>query len=151
RCQLHKVGWRAELYSRDLKAITSTFLELIDSVRTMPQDFILDGEIVAMRGESVLPFADLQKRLGRRQDDLSMRETVPIRYVAFDLLWRNGQSYLERPLRERREALQELSLPATIQLARITAANSAAEIDTAFDAARNRNNEGLMVKDPGSL
>jgi DNA ligase-1 len=150
RCQLHKVGERVTLYSRDLKEITSTFLELVDSVRKAEADFILDGEIVAMRGDAILPFAELQKRLGRRQDDLFMRETVPIRYVAFDLLWRNGQSCLELPLRERREALQTLPLPATIQLARITQAASAAEIDAAFEAARGRDNEGLMVKDPRS-
>jgi DNA ligase-1 len=57
RCQLHKVGGRVALYSRDLKEITSTFLELADSVRGLSEDFILDGEIVAMRGDEVLPFA----------------------------------------------------------------------------------------------
>jgi len=142
---------RVALYSRDLKEMTLTFLELVDSVRTVPADFILDGEIVAMRGQEILPFANLQKRLGRRQDDLFMREEVPIKFVAFDLLWLDARSYLDRPLQERREALQSLQpLPETIRLARITQANSPAEIDAAFDAARGRENEGLMIKDPRS-
>src|SRR5436853_455325 len=73
RCQLHKAANRVELYSRDLKEITKTFLEVADSFRRAEGDFILDGEIVAMRGEQVLPFAELQKRLGRREGDLFMR------------------------------------------------------------------------------
>src|SRR5207245_2152335 len=66
RCQLHKVGQRAALYSRDLKEITLTFPEVADAALEFPDDLILDGEIIAMRGETVLPFSDLQKRLGRR-------------------------------------------------------------------------------------
>jgi DNA ligase-1 len=152
RCQLHKVGKRVALYSRDLKEITSTFLELADSVRGMPSDFILDGEIVSMRGDEVLPFAELQKRLGRRQGDLFMRDEVPIKFVAFDLLWLAGSSYLNRPLRERRQALEAVSpIPECLRLARITEANSIEEIESAFDAARSRNNEGLMIKEPASF
>jgi len=151
RCQLHKVGRRVALYSRDLKDITSTFLEIVDSAGALAQDVILDGEIVAMRGDDVLPFAELQKRLGRRQVDLFMREEVPIKFVVFDLLWRQGETLLSRPLRERRLALEGLApLPATMVLARITQANSSEEIDAAFAAARGRGNEGLMIKDPAS-
>jgi DNA ligase-1 len=151
RSQLHKVGQRVALYSRDLKEITTTFLELADSARGMSGDFILDGEIVAMRSEEVLPFAELQKRLGRRQGDLFMRNEVPIQFVAFDLLWSGGKSLLDCPLSERRRALESLSPWATgLRLAHITQADSAQEIDRAFSAARTRGNEGLMIKDPAS-
>jgi DNA ligase-1 len=152
RCQLHKVGDRVSLYSRDLKDITATFHDLAESAHHLKGDVILDGEIVAMRGEQVLSFSELQKRLGRRQHDLFMREEVPIKFVAFDLLWLNGTSQLTEPLRERRKALEALQpLPESFQLARITPALSAEEIDQVFDAARGRNNEGLMIKDPASL
>jgi len=149
---LHKVGGRVALYSRDLKEITSTFLELADAARKIPTNFIFDGEILAMQGEEVLPFAELQKRLGRREGDLFMREEVPIRFAAFDLLWLAGESLLDRPLRQRRQAMETLEpLPPLFYLARITQAKSAEEIDQAFFAARERGNEGLVIKDPGSL
>jgi DNA ligase 1 len=109
RCQLHKAGRRVALYSRDLKEITTTFLDLADSVRDPAADFILDGEIIAMRGEQVLPFADLQKRLGRRQGDLFMRDEVPIQFIAFDILWVDGRNLLDAPLTERRRALESLA------------------------------------------
>ena len=152
RCQMHKVGQRVALFSRDLKEITTTFLELADAARGLTPDFILDGEVVAARGEAILPFADLQRRLGRREGDLFLREEVPIVYVAFDLLWWQGASVLDRPLRERRRGLESLApLPDCLRLAHSTKAGSAEEIEITFDAARARGNEGLMIKDPESL
>jgi DNA ligase-1 len=151
RCQMHKVGPRVTLYSRDLKDITATFLELADAARRLEGGFILDGEILGMRGERVLPFAELQKRLGRRGDDFFLREEAPVKFIAFDLLWLNGETQLDHPLRQRREALERLALPDEFRLARITRAKSADEIAAAFTDARGRDNEGLMAKDPESL
>ncbi len=151
RCQLHKVGSRVTLYSRDLKDITSTFHDVADNARALSGDVILDGEILAMRGEEVLPFADLQKRLGRREHDLFMREEVPIQFVAFDLLWLNGETALNDPLHARRAKLEKLPLPTGLRRARITQARSADEIESAFSAARASNNEGLMAKAPESI
>jgi DNA ligase 1 len=151
RCQLHKTGPRVALYSRDLKDITDTFHDIAEAARKLDADVILDGEILAMRGEEVLPFADLQKRLGRREHDLFLREEVPLQFVAFDLLWAEGVSMLNEPLRLRRQKLQQLALPAGFRLARITEAKSVDEIEAAFTAARGRNNEGLMAKDPESF
>jgi DNA ligase-1 len=151
RCQLHKVGNRVALFSRDLKEITETFLELADAARKLPGDVIFDGEVLAMRGEQVLPFADLQKRLGRREGDLFLAEEIPVRYMAFDLLWIDGRSLLDQPLEVRREMLESLGpLPCQFGRARITPAHSPEEIEAAFGAARARGNEGLMIKDPRS-
>src|SRR5207247_1403181 len=104
------------------------------------------------RGSAVLPFSELQKRLGRRQGDLFMREEVPIKFVAFDLLWMGGASYLSRPLAERRKALESIApLADGFRLAQITPASSIEDIEAAFDAARSRENKGLMIKDPSSV
>ena len=151
RCQLHKVGRRVALFSRDSKDIRDTFPEIADAALKIGADVVLDGEIVAVKGERVLPFSDLQKRLGRKERDLFMGEEVPVQYQAFDLLWLNAVSQLNTPLRERRRALESLALPPEFQLALFTAADSAEAIDAAFAAARKRGNEGLMIKDPESF
>ena len=151
RCQMHKVGRRVALYSRDLKDISSTFPEIADSARGLGCDFVLDGEVLAMRGEEVLPFAELQKRLGRREADLFMREEVPISFVAFDCLWCNGTSLLDLPLRQRRAALEKIGpLPIGLRRTPVHQVNSVQEIEQGFEAARARGNEGLMIKDPES-
>ena len=136
RCQLHKVGSRVALYSRDLKEVTTTFLDLADSARVLSADVVLDGEIVAMSGDEVLPFAELQRRLGRREGDLFLRDEVPIKFIAFDLLWLNGASLLDRPLRERRELLEGLSpRPASLR----SGANHPGRSDTGYrDCFRRR-------------
>jgi DNA ligase-1 len=152
RCQLHKVSGRVALYSRDLKDITATFPELADAARELPADVVLDGEVLAMDGDRARPFAELQRRLGRREGDLFMRGEIPIRFLAFDLLWRDGASCLKEPLRERRRALETLTpLPELVRIAKVTSASSAEEIESAFAAARARGNEGLMIKDPASV
>jgi DNA ligase-1 len=152
RCQLHKVGARVALYSRDLKEITDTFFDIAEAARQLSGDLVLDGELLAMRDEQVLPFAELQKRLGRRQGDLFLGKDIPVRYIAFDLLWRNGQSLLDEPLRVRRHMIESLgTLPTAFGLAQITHAHSTDEIEGGFNASRARDNEGLITKDPESV
>jgi DNA ligase-1 len=53
-------------------------------------------------------------------------------------------------VRERRRQLEEIDLPLGLRLARITQAASAHDIEVAFTAARERNNEGLIAKNPES-
>ncbi len=67
------------------------------------------------------------------------------------LLWLNGRSLLKTPLRERRTLLRDLKLPPQFQIAEVFPAHSAEEIEQIFHQARNRLNEGLMIKDPESF
>ena len=110
---------------------------------------------MAFEHEKKLTFFDLQKRLGRKSEGADLfaaaSADVPVVFVAFDLLWMNGRSLLRTPLRERREFLRDLKLPAQFQIAEVSPAHSAEEIEQAFQLARRRLNEGLMVKDPRSF
>ena len=150
RAQIHKVGSHVEIYSRDLKAITGAFMEIADRLRTLPQNLIIDGEIIAMRGETVLPYHDLQKRLGRREVDLFLSEEIPTQFMAFDLLWLDSKNLLREPLWARRQALGELAQHA-FRLSQISSVRSAEQIENAFTAAKDSGNEGLMIKDPSSI
>ncbi|HEX8898865.1 MAG TPA: ATP-dependent DNA ligase [Chthoniobacterales bacterium] len=155
RAQLHRGTERVEIFSRDLRRMTDQFPELADQARQFNAEVILDGEIMAFEHGKKLTFFDLQKRLGRKHESADLFATasadVPVVFVAFDLLWMNGESFLRRALRERREALRNLKLPSGFQVAEIYPAHSADEIEIAFQQARRRFNEGLMVKDPESI
>jgi DNA ligase-1 len=155
RAQLHRSTERVEIFSRDLRRITAQFPELADRAANFQDELIVDGEIIAFEQNRKLTFFDLQKRLGRKSDgeDLFARAAadVPVVFVIFDLLWLNGESLLKTPLRERRTRLSKLRLPAQFQVASVAAAHSAAEIEEAFRNARERLNEGLMIKDPQSF
>jgi ATP-dependent DNA ligase/Cft2 family RNA processing exonuclease len=108
RCQLHKAGTRVELYSRDLNRITEQFPDLVRAAADIPGDFIGDGELLAWRDGRALPFAELQKRLGRKGDDFFLGEEIPVSISFYDLLWLNGRALLKQPLSTRRALLEQL-------------------------------------------
>ena len=148
RAQVHRSADRVEIFTRDLKPISSQFPEIVTSMRLWSEEVIFDGEIIAHAEGKKLTFFDLQKRLGRRdQSDLFLPSEVNVKYVVFDLLWKNGVSLLDQPLEVRRAALEALSMPAGLEIIRVTRAVNAEEIEAAFLAARRRGNEGLIAKD----
>ncbi|MEP6810967.1 MAG: ATP-dependent DNA ligase, partial [Chthoniobacterales bacterium] len=155
RAQLHRGSERVEIFSRDLRRMTEQFPEIAEAARGFNDELILDGEIMAFEDGRKLTFFDLQKRLGRKHEGADLFATasadVPVVFVAFDLLWLDGRTLLKTPLHERRELLRAQKLPRHFQLSEVFPAHSAAEIDSVFDLARRRLNEGLMVKDPASL
>jgi DNA ligase 1 len=155
RAQLHLDGRSApRLFSRDLKEITVAFPEVVESAAKLEHRVLIDGELVPYRAGSVLDFASLQTRLGRVNPSAALLADVPVVLVAFDLLHLDGSDLLEAPLRERRAALEDLRLPERtgerFLYSNLATARSAAEVDAHFDDARERRNEGLMVKDPES-
>jgi ATP-dependent DNA ligase I len=155
RAQLHRSVQRVEIFSRDLRRITGQFPELADQARNFQGELIIDGEIIAFEKGRGLTFFDLQKRLGRKNDSADLfahaAADVPVAFVIFDLLWLNGRSFLKTPLHERRRHLSRVRLPPHFQIASVIPVHSAAEIEEAFQQARQRLNEGLMIKDPDSF
>jgi DNA ligase 1 len=157
RCQLHvHDDGTIQLFSRDLNDITRSFPEVAGAAVALRDTapLVIDGELVPWREGSVLDFASLQTRLGRVRPSKELLAEVPVVLVAFDLLHHAGADLLETPLRSRREALEGLGLPDRTRermlLSHLASAGTAVEVDEKFDDARERRNEGLMVKDPDS-
>jgi DNA ligase 1 len=158
RAQLHADGdGRVMLFSRDLNDVTRSFPEIALAAEALTAEapLVIDGELVPWREGSVLDFASLQTRLGRVRPSKELLAEVPVVLVAFDLLHHRGVDLLEAPLRERRAALDGLGLPERTNermlLSHLGTARSVEEVDRHFDDARDRRNEGLMVKDPDSF
>jgi DNA ligase-1 len=113
---------------------------------------------VPWRDGQVLPFAHIQKRLGRKVLTPKMLRDNPVVLVAFDILYRDGQLLMDCPLKVRREALHTLcagencggATPLLLNT-RVTEVTTAEQIAEAFAASRARRNEGVMLKDPESL
>ncbi|HET7702185.1 MAG TPA: ATP-dependent DNA ligase [Candidatus Limnocylindrales bacterium] len=160
RAQLHREGDDVRLFSRDLHDIGSQFPEIVEGARGLAWDGILDGEVLAWREGTVLPFISLQARLGRKSPSAAIRAEVPVIYVAFDALGVGGvgepvEALLGEPLEDRRRRLEALELPlagegGVFALSHLVSVTSVDALEAAFDGARERRNEGLMVKDPRS-
>jgi DNA ligase-1 len=116
RAQAHCSGGEVRIFSRTRDEITESFPELPDALAGLPQDAILDGEIVAWSylaaesGEAgrALPFSALAHRLGRKKVSDEMMRRVPVAYVVFDIFYAGGELLIDRPLRERAKQLDEL-------------------------------------------
>jgi DNA ligase-1 len=150
RAQIHRDHANVRIYSRTLDDVTHRFPELEAAARSLPHDVILDGEIVAF-SDRILPFAVIQTRLGRRKVSEKLLAEAPVVFFAFDLLYLDGEPLFELPLRERDARLRSLLPSSLIRVSDRVIIDDASQIDPAFDAARARANEGLVVKDPGSI
>jgi DNA ligase-1 len=152
RAQAHTSENRLALYSRTMDEITHRFPELVAPLTNLSTDAVIDGEIVPAREGVILPFSELQKRLGRKTVSEELLETTPVIFIAYDLLYAAGRVLIDEPLKERRRVLEEL-VPAAgvVRLSEAKRMVDVAALDEEFDAARGRGNEGLMIKDPRSL
>jgi DNA ligase-1 len=150
RAQIHSDGKQVRIYSRTLDNVTHRFPEIEAAALQLDRSVILDGEIVAF-SDRILPFAVIQTRLGRRRVSDALLRDAPVAFFAFDLLYENGEPLFELPLHERVTRLRNLIRGGAIRLSEQTPVRDASHIDELFDAARARANEGLVVKDPGSI
>jgi DNA ligase 1 len=116
RAQVHcgDVGQpgRVAIYSRNREDVTESFPELEEAfARVRPEQhgaLIFDGEILGWDLElgRALPFAVLGQRIGRKKVTNEWRQQVPVIFMAFDLMYADGELLLSLPLRERRNRLE---------------------------------------------
>jgi DNA ligase-1 len=176
RAQAHIGKGRVRLFSRTLDDVSESFPEVVATLARVPGEVILDGEILAWQhddgGGHALPFSSLQQRLGRKQVSEQMITAVPVAYVAFDVIYSAGEVTLDRTLAERNAIVDQIFpssgriAPAAIQKqqakllfeeeqpisgwilrAPTRRADSAEQLESYFDEAMARGNEGLMIKD----
>ena len=158
----------ARLYTRTLDEVSHSFPELAAPLCALVCDgeggLILDGEIVPVSPSDpsrILPFQSLQPRLGRKLLSDETLAQVPVAFIAYDALMGGprsagtdggGRILTGAPLRERRAFLESLPVSGpTVRRADSRTFTNVSDLDAEFAAARVRNNEGLMVKDPGSV
>ncbi len=151
RAQAHVESGRVAIYSRTMDEVTHRFPELVEPLEALPTDVIIDGEIVPANGDVILPFSELQKRLGRKNVGAQLLTAVPVVLVAYDLLYAGGKVLIDQPLSERRHLLgQVVPDRGPLRMSQGKLLADAAMLDDEFELARGRGNEGLMIKSPSS-
>jgi DNA ligase-1 len=155
RAQVHKQGDRVAIYTRTMDRTDDAFPEVVEAMKRIDADFLIDGEIVPFAAGAVSPFQHLQRRLGRKKPSASVLKKYPVMIIAFDLLYENDDLLMDRPLRDRRARLDALAgrTPAgsRLNVTDVREVTTQPEITAAFDAAKSRRNEGLILKDPDSI
>lgn len=133
RAQAHVAHGRVALYTRGMADVTREFPEIVSALKRL-EPVVLDGEILAWRDGRPLSFNALERR---------KTEDVGVVFLACDVLYARGRMLFDTPVEERRAILESLGVGCAPQ-------SAAVDLEAAFQAARERGNEGLIFKRRGS-
>jgi DNA ligase-1 len=152
RAQLVSRDGQNWLWSRGEELITERFPEL--AALSLPEGTVIDGEILIWHGgQAPAPFADLQKRIGRKTVSARLLGELPAVLVAYDLLEMDGRDLRDLPQSERRMLLEQLvgSMQAKycapqLRLSPVIVADSWEQLEQIRHESRERGVEGMMLK-----
>jgi DNA ligase 1 len=156
RVQIHKGRQGVELFSRRLERITGHYPDLVDSVRMIKSDVILEGEVVAVNAQTgeYLPFQELMHRRRKHGVEEAM-ENYPVVINLFDILYLDGQSKMHLTYLERRKLLKKVVDSAKnkekVRLIEQTIAEKPEEIERFMTVAIEEGCEGVMIKQLSSV
>ena len=108
RAQVIKRKGEVFIWSRGEELITDRFPEIADAASTLPDGTVLDGEILPWIEDRVMPFTELQRRIGRKNLSAKILSEVPVILQVYDLLEINGDDVRALDFRSRREMLEQL-------------------------------------------
>jgi DNA ligase-1 len=140
------------LWSRGEELITDRFPDLAPLADFLPPGTVIDGEILAWDAthSRPLPFAQLQRRIGRKTVPKSLLAEAPAMILAYDLLEDGGEDIRSQPFAQRRARLEAIlgqlgpTLPlAASPLIAFPSWDALAEIRS---TARGEGAEGVMLK-----
>jgi DNA ligase-1 len=155
RVQLHldrsqPEGEQVRLFSRSLESMTTMFPELVDGVlkQVRARSAILDSEALAFNpaSEEFLPFQETTRR--RRKHGVGDLATeLPLKAMVFDVMYRDGEALLDRPLLERINVMADMvGGTDVLQPEKGVVVDDSERLDELFEDALERGLEGLVVK-----
>lgn len=156
RAQVIKRKDEVYMWSRGEDLITERFPEIAEAAHELPNGTVLDGEILPWRDGRVLPFTELQRRIGRKNLSAKILSEVPVILQCYDLLEYEGSDIRSFEFRTRREFLEktisELSEKAR-SIFHLTVSVEAASwkhLAKKREDSRSLGVEGFMLKHRGS-
>jgi len=154
RSQLIRRGGDTFLWSRGEELITERYPELATLGAFLPEGTAIDGEILPWKDGQPLPFAQLQRRIGRKTLGKTILAEVPVVLIAYDLVEFGGKDLRVEPFEARRRALaglvESVAMPSRLILSPGVEASSWEGLAEAREGSRAMQAEGLMLKRKGS-
>jgi DNA ligase-1 len=149
RAQVIRRNGQTFIWSRGEELVTDRFPEIADAAAFLPDGTVLDGEIMPWRDGAPLPFAQLQRRIGRKALGAKILSEVPVVLVTYDLLEIGGRDVRTEPLAWRRSKMEEIVAATRSNVLVPSPVVSLASWDdarAAYERAREMSAEGLMLK-----
>lgn len=152
RLLIHKKGDKITLFTRSLENVTNQFPEVADYIKKYidGDSFILDSEAVGFdkKTKKYTDFQKISQRIKRKYDIEKISEKLPVEVNVFDILFYNGKSELEKPLRERRKLVDKIvkSHPYKLITSKFIESSDKKEVEEFYKKALKDNQEGIMLK-----
>jgi DNA ligase-1 len=149
RAQVIRRDGRTFIWSRGEELMTDRFPEIAAAADFLPDGTVLDGEIMPWKDGAPLPFAQLQRRIGRKTLGAKILSEVPAVLVAYDLLEVDGRDVRGESLGVRRAGMERVvaeSRSSAFIPSPIVELTTWADARAAYARAREMNAEGLMLK-----
>ena len=137
------------IWSRGEELVTAKYPEIANGAAGLPDGTVLDGEILPWKDGRPLPFAELQRRIGRKAVGRKLLAEVPVAFLAYDLLEADGRDWRGAPLGRRRERLASIIedlADGALMLSPELDAESWEALTALHGDARRRRVEGFMLK-----
>ena len=138
------------IWSRGEDLMENRWPEIESAAEFLPDGTVIDGEILAaIPGGDVLPFAALQRRIGRKKVGKKLLAEVPVVFHAFDLLEHQGKDIRSLPLVERRVRLESVLSSVNhphMFVTKLIEGNSWDDWSQVRESSREQAAEGLMLK-----
>lgn len=154
RCQVHKDGDEVSIFTRNLDNATDMFPEIVEATRRQikPRQAIFEGEAVSFDPETG-EFRSFQVTVQRKRKHLVevKEQEFPLRLLAFDCLFRDGEEVLYEPFERRRRVLEEIILPdETIRITDQLVSDGEEEVVEFMERMVSAGLEGVMAKNLAS-
>lgn len=155
RGQIVKRNNEIFIWSRGEELVTEQFPELVAAIEKLEGDFVIDGEILALKDNAILLFNDLQKRLNRKNVTKKLLEEVPIGFYVYDIMEWQNQDIRQRPMAYRRGLLENLFNKSatdnkTLFLSETLSVETWKDLIPIRAEARANDSEGLILKQKSS-
>ncbi len=148
RGQLIRRGGEIYLWTRGEELVTDRYPELAQMAAKLPDAVVLDGEILAWNEDGVMPFAVLQKRIGRDKLGPKILKEAPVAFLAYDLLEETGEDLRSRSQVERRQRLEAIvgAVGPPLMASALIESKDWQALASIRNQSRAKRVEGLMLK-----
>ena len=146
RAQIVKRAGQVWVWSRGEELVTERFPELVAEVQALPDDTVLDGEILVWKGERPAPFNLLQQRIARKTLTKKVLADAPVSFMAYDILESQSEDIRSRTQSERRAVLEAYVVGTSLRLSPVETCGSWNALAALREESRSRGVEGFMLK-----
>ncbi len=151
RAQLVKRNGEIFLWSRGMELINDSFPDVVSAASSLPDGTVLDGELLVIKEGKVMPFNDLQQRIGKKSPGKKLIISNPVFLMSYDIAEFSGRDIRSLTLSERRTKLEDtIDIPAgtgnRILISPVVKFASWNEAREKRRSSREMGVEGLMLK-----